>query len=308
MMIGFSEILKDLMDNDRSLSTALMKTKFLADSLDNKELLKWVDAELSGYLSENNLPIYRKFIGNIKGNYIQGGYNYTNASIPLVGFDDVFEDSLRSINFTESVNALEALRNKDDGNFVGSEFNAEIIGLIQSNLNNINRHKIRILSCQKIITSNTIVEILTSIRTHLLNLMLDLNKQFGNLKDLEELLSYKKEINTIMSQIIINTSGDGNIVNTGDNNQITSSVKITKGNIEELKSKLIENGVGEDDALELISIVQEEDTISDQKQFGPKVNSWIEKMIGKSLDSSWKIGIATAGGFLSGVLKNYYGF
>lgn len=39
-----------------------------------------------------------------------------------------------------------------------------------------------------------------------------------------------KNINTIMSQTIIITSDDSSVVNTEDNNQITSLVNITKGN------------------------------------------------------------------------------
>lgn len=30
-------------------------------------------------------------------------------------------------------------------------------------------------------------------------------------------------------------------------------------------------------------------------------------MIGKSLDGTWKVGIATAGGLLAEILKKYYG-
>ena len=38
-----------------------------------------------------------------------------------------------------------------------------------------------------------------------------------------------------------------------------------------------------------------------------RVNNWIKKMMNKSLDGSWQIGIGTAGTLLADAIKGYYG-
>lgn len=71
---------------------------------------------------------------------------------------------------------------------------------------------------------------------------------------------------------------------------------------------LKENGVFEDDIQELKSIVENEKPNEDKKTFGEKTNAWISKMISKSLDGSWAIGIGAAGKLLADAIKAYYGW
>ena len=43
------------------------------------------------------------------------------------------------------------------------------------------------------------------------------------------------------------------------------------------------------------------------EKFGGKVNTWIQKMVGKALDSSWQISVGAAGNILAGSIQSYYG-
>lgn len=148
-------------------------------------------------------------------------------------------------------------------------------------------------------------DVLSKVRNSLLDFMLKIDSEFGNISEIEELKTKKNEISTIMSQTIINNSGDGNILNTGDAAKIDATITITKGNKDELSSHLRETGAEEVDIEELMRVIDQEEPKTDT--FSPQVNSWIQKMIGKALEGTWKVGIGAAGGLLASAIKMYYG-
>jgi len=117
----------------------------------------------------------------------------------------------------------------------------------------------------------------------------------------------KLETTTIMSQTIINTSGDGNVVNTGDKAKIDATINIQKGNKEELLRHLQKNGISEQDTIELASIIDTEVPNVENKTFGKKVSTWTKKMIGNAVNGTWNIGIGAAGSLLAQAISKYYG-
>jgi hypothetical protein len=134
--------------------------------------------------------------------------------------------------------------------------------------------------------------------------MLKIDEEFGNLTEIEDLKKEKGKINNIMNQTII--TGNGNLVNTGDNSNIKNEVTVKLADKESLKTKLQEEGVQEEDISELIQII-DQDIPKDSKLYGSKVNVWVQKMISKALDGSWQVGIGAAGTILAEALQSYYG-
>ena len=55
-----SNIIKQLANNEVSVSTALNRLLIIASDIENDELYSWVDQELNGYEVYDNLPEYRK--------------------------------------------------------------------------------------------------------------------------------------------------------------------------------------------------------------------------------------------------------
>jgi hypothetical protein len=108
-----------------------------------------------------------------------------------------------------------------------------------------------------------------------------------------------------MTQININSSGQGNIVTSGSNNTITAHININKGDIEALRQELIKHKVTTEDVDELTEIVQSEEPI--QNELGQNSKNWLSKMVSKSINGTWEVGVATAGGLLVEILKKYYG-
>ena len=303
-----SQIINELIDSEKPLNGALLKTKVLASRIQNKELLNWVDKELSGYKSNDLLPDYRKNISTfLKGSFVNGNMKYSNQAIPTRGMGEEFHKSLTSVQFPDSISGLENLTNNDNSARLGIPLNAETIGIISENWREMGNPYLQILSANKIISKGAIIEIITKVRNILLDFMLKVDEQFGSLAEIESLKTKKDEISTIVSQTIINNIGDGNILNTGDKTQIEADINIITSNKEVLKKQLLKIGIKEEDLTELIEIIDLEKPNIKSKAFSEKVNKWTSKMLNKALDRSWNIGIGNAGNLLEEAISNYYG-
>ncbi|WP_294249522.1 hypothetical protein [uncultured Chryseobacterium sp.] len=224
-----SQIVNELMDDRSSLNGALLKTKVLASRIGNQELLKWANSELSGYIDEDDeeLPDYRKNIWNaLQGTVVNGFTQYNNYEIPTVNLDEEIEHSLRTKNFFDSVNALESLIQEQG--VLTSPIRAEIRQILENNWKRMGNPYISIVSCYKIIPKANIVAIISNVRSKLLDFLLAVETEFGESVEIKDLKSKNDEITSIMHQTIINNNGDGNSINTGDQNSLSNHSKRTK--------------------------------------------------------------------------------
>jgi hypothetical protein len=302
-----NNIINELIDTDKSISSSLLKTKVLASRLQNKVLLNWVTNELKGYDRSSELPAYRRYKGNLTGTYINGNMQYNDQPVPTIGLKREFEDILHSMDFNQSISSLEILKEENKSGKLEHTFPAEVTGLIEQNWRKMGNPYLQLINCKKSISVNAVVEILAFVRNNLLDFMLKIDSEFGSITELEELITKKEEIATIMNQTIINNSGDGNVVNTGDKTKISSTINIRKGCKEELAKHLHDIGLSKNDTSEIIEIIDTEKPNYENNIFGQKVNSWTQKMLGKALDGSWNIGIGAAGNLISEAIKTYYG-
>ncbi|GAA4100432.1 hypothetical protein [Mucilaginibacter panaciglaebae] len=108
----------------------------------------------------------------------------------------------------------------------------------------------------------------------------------------------------IGTQINIHSTGHSNVINTGDNNQFTIHNNFER-NLDALKESLLVNKVTNEDIEEISTIIVNEEPVN--QGFGPKVKGWLTTMVNKSIEGTWEIGLATAGGVLTEILNKYYG-
>lgn len=211
-----NDIINELIDTKKSISSPLLKTKVLASRLQNDELLEWITNELKGYENDDNLPEYRIYKGNLTGTYINGTMQYNDQPVPTIGMNESLVKLVLDINFNQSISSLENLLEENNSGSLERTLPAELTGLIQDNWRKIDNPNLQLVNCKVSISVNAITEVLSVVRNNLLDFMLNIDAEFGNITEIEELKIKEEEISTIMSQTIINTSGDGNVVNTGD--------------------------------------------------------------------------------------------
>lgn len=140
--------------------------------------------------------------------------------------------------------------------------------------------------------------------------MLKLEDEFP---DLEEGIKSneidKSQVNQVIYQVMntFNTSGDGNIINTGNQNTINAKITVNKGEVDQLKSELRKINVPEEDIEEIEAIVMSEEPNLEENTLGPKAIGWTQKMLGKAMNKTWDIATGVAAGLLTQVLNGFYG-
>jgi hypothetical protein len=137
--------------------------------------------------------------------------------------------------------------------------------------------------------------------------MLKIDEEFGNLTEIEDLIAKKEQIEKIMSQTIIHTTGHGNIINTGHLTGSDNKVIVNEANKDEL-SEYLKNISLDQNSIDLIlAIIDEDDYDREKNKFGPKVNKWILDQIAKTTDGTWSISMEEAIDLVSKALRKYYG-
>lgn len=299
-----ADIIQELIDIEKPITSPLLKTKFLASRIDNIELLNWVSNELSGYSNNEDVPKYRKCIGNIRGTFTNGNTRYTNANVPISGFDDDFRNTLSMFYFTQSIENVESMSKMDK--IIKFNFPAEIVGLIGEEWRKMGNPYLNLISCERFISNNFTKDIVSKVRDMLLDFMLEIDKNFGNITEIETLKNSKEEITKIMTQKII-LSGDGNIINTGNNTSISAKINISKQNKDDLQRILQENNVSIEDISELMEIIDTDGERIESNGFGSKVKNWFKNMFSKSLDGTISITTSVISGVLTEAVNHYYG-
>jgi hypothetical protein len=298
-----SDIINDLVAENTSAVVPLQKTKILATRLGNKDLLNWANLELSGYSNKEMLPSYRKATGTILGDFINGYNQVTNYPLPLPSFGDGLDEEMRTFYIMNDVATLERFGASGEESLM-FRYPDGVKQSIESIMRNSNGPYFQLLHVGVSVPIHVASQAITAVKNKLLDFMLELEREFGMETELEDLKKQPTKINYIMETTIHNT-GDGNVINTGEQAQITANIKIKKGDKSELQDTLATNGLTQDDINNLLEVVDAEEPTG--KKFGQEVNLWIQKMMGKALDGSWQVGIGAAGTLLAEALHKYYG-
>lgn len=221
-----SAIIKDLANSTVDTMTALKRAKVLFAELGNDDLLEWVSYEIAGYPADANLPDYRKVRGRLVGSYIKGSMashmKWTNVSLPLGTMPDEIQEALLSVYFREGVGALRQLAesSKEDGQ-LGKTIDADFFPAIATYNNDPYMY---ITSANVLIGPQLIQDVFSTVESRLLDALIVLEKEFGNLDELDIDISAKTfdELEAIINKLIVIVYND-NSVSVGDGNRIKNS-------------------------------------------------------------------------------------
>ncbi len=299
------QVINDLIDANISLEAPLLKTKVLATRINNQELLSWVNQELTGY-PENIVPAYRIYTCSIIGAYNTLDKEYKGIQIPTEGLDTSIRDELKYFKFNQGVSSLESIIKEPGSGILERELTAELIKVIEANMKSyMNMSILDLYDCRLRTAPNVINQLLSIVKSRLLDFMLELENKFGIKAEIETLKTNNQIITNMVTNNITN-NGDGNVTNTGNDSKLKAKINIKKLNKQSLREGLLSNKVSEEDINELLSIVDKEE-ITNPDNFGKPINSWISKMYNKALNGSWDVASGAAGGILTTIISQYYG-
>lgn len=163
------EIISDL-TGQGGLANALLKTKVLLHQLGQQELVDWVDRELEGYESEDDVPPYRMLNAEVLVDAQSFTHQMKNHHIPLGHLSDEQREGLTTVRFIRSLSVIEG--STDDGG-LQAHIPMEFYGHLGQGL----AEGWHISSAWSQINSTTLRQLETTIRSRLLTFILNLKQE-----------------------------------------------------------------------------------------------------------------------------------
>lgn len=223
-----SKILKELASNQTSLDVVLSRLIIIASDIEDIKLQEWALNELNGYSKNENVPEYRQLQGELIYSGINGRLMVNKLHLDIGFLDKDFQEIvLQPFAVSNGISLLlSGLENGEifskDMTFLSSQVykNSETItGAIQAT------------NIALVFNKAQIQNIISNVRTKLLQIFLELDKNYGNLDELDvsqqidDIDSVKQTIHQIIYQ-------DNSITNSGEINLATgkSVLEINQNN------------------------------------------------------------------------------
>lgn len=223
-----SQIIKDLANGVVDIQTALKRTKVLLQELENEELLQWINCEIEGYPDDVDVPDYREISGQLYGSYFKGSMashmTYTHVPLPLGSMTADMKNDFLTTKITQGIQVFKGMVTESE--------KSENKGLIRSipadlypYIAQFNNDPYMIITSANVeLSMPQILNIFPKVESKLLDILSYLEKQFGNLDELDLDVESKshEELKSITNHIYVMIYNDKSIT-FGDNNRIKDS-------------------------------------------------------------------------------------
>ena len=295
------EIQEDAITASSNLGSVLRKCKVLASRLGSKELEDWLVWESNGYPEDILVPQYRVWSLQLKGNFVGPFGSLENVPISTAFLPEKDRRLYDAYEFRLSITTVESILKKNETGMLQVDTKDMWLTLGRNVYRNMN-----CLQCWAEFSITSLEELLNEVRERILDFSLAVWKEQSKSDDINPNTLGSLSPNQVTH--IFNTTvhnGSANVVGTANNSSI--EFNIVPNDIEALYRVLKNNGVSEEDIVELKNAIAEDKPPQSPGQFGPKVSSWIAKMIQKASEGTWNIAIGVGANLLSEVLSKFYG-
>lgn len=296
------EIIDLLSSENASTENALIKAQVLAHRLGDSELSQWVEHELRGYPDTAEIPSYRVVSVTLVGHITNGVYHYQNQTLPTAHLPEKLKSNLTRRELRQSISVLENWSKTEN---MGTSIPAEVLPAFSKSLS----QTYYVQQAWGRFGVGSILQVLTQIRSRLLEFCLKISDQFPPEMTAPEVREKAEEMGSkdVFRNAIF---GDNTTIVVGDGSIGYVKNTIIANDIESLVRHLDSLGVGSTDLEELKAAIVD-DSIStslEQKSLGPRVRSWIGTMVAKAGTASWQVSLEAAGNLLATAISKFYGF
>ena len=302
------EIQDAAIDANVDISVVLRKCKVLAARLGNEEFKLWVERELNGYTSKEDVPDYRILKHMESRGHFEGFFGSSANNVPIAPsiIPEKYRDIVTTAYFMDPISYYQSLIiDKGSGTDILSEpWPADLIRLVSSKI----YRNMNCISAWKVISKGTIAALLDTVRNRVLSFVLEIEAEAPGAG---EAPPDTKPISEERIAQVFQTVVMGNVTNLAAGNRaIAQSTEITvvQNDLESLKQDLSSLGIGKSDLKELDKAIKEDAESGVKDTLGNKVRTWIGKMIGKSGSAAWNVATSVATQILIQALSKYYGF
>lgn len=171
------DIQQTAIDDKERLPTLLRKCNVLASRLGNEEFKKWIENELNGYKSEDDVLEYRIIPTILKGHFMGGfGSGLKNANIPVSSFPEEFRENLSVIKLTAPIASLEDLVKGNESSFNRLPLSAEFVAHFGQQI----YQRMNCMEAWHVVSDNLIVALLDTVRNKILQFVLEIEAEDPN--------------------------------------------------------------------------------------------------------------------------------
>lgn len=239
-----SKIIKELVNEEISLTIALKRLKLFARNLGNKDLLYWVDKELIGYNQEDDIPEYRVINSSIfLYSGINGDFKVNNQPLNIGWFSKETREKIITLKVFQSISIIE----EDYQN------NAENLMLDRSYLKTeIKQNSKQGWKCidatqiSQIFSPSQFKEIIINIHNKVLDIFIELEEQFGCLDqlDIPEENITKEKVEEFQKFVQINIVNEDKSIHLNNSQMKNSQALSGDSNTSSNKDKYANTGSG----------------------------------------------------------------
>lgn len=220
-----NKAIDDLLDPEVKLNNALLKVKVIAALIGNEELKQLVKNELEGYSDGTPVPDYRRHHVMTRANLLtpHGEQSQRNVLVAIEYLEDSLRDSLMYCNLRQSVSELSHLIGQGEGDELHMPITKSMQRLIQNAL--YSRSDWHINSSWRVLSVSTVEGILSTVKSKLLDILLELKVAFGDdlpLQSLQQKQEANDTVNRAMQSIHV-TNGTVNVSNGDSSVQATNT-------------------------------------------------------------------------------------
>ena len=300
-----TEIQRDAVNQDVDVSTLLRKCKILAKRLNHEAFSRWVESELNGYSSKDEVPKYRVLVVQSFGTFHgPWGSGIKNIAIPDITLPEALRDIARRAFLQSGISTYESLVKGSEKKTLMANWPPNVLGI---HGDKIMEDMVCVAAWQEV-GANQIHGVIDTVRTRILSFVLELEKQVpdvGEVPSIENPISNDKITNMIQYYIYGNV---GNIAVGSSKFSQASSIEIVPNDLQSLINYFKTQNINEADLVGLKKALKKDKKPINGKSFGKNVSGWIGKMVGKAASGVWKISTDVAAKVISEAILKYHGF
>lgn len=251
-----NDIVDLLMNESGSLNEALLKTKVLLHQIGQRELVGWVNSELTGYESDSPLPAYRAVRGRLFGNISNGFYVHNNKVLATTHLTDEQRTLLEGGGMRQGLGVLEKLiSDTKKSNSLARPLGPECYSLLSKPYTD----GYYIQSAWSQIEVSQLRQILIEVRSRLLDFVLELRSEVGSAvheQDIKEMAN-NLDVRNMFDRSVF---GDNTTIVVGSSNSTQVTNTAVKSDKTALANELRRLKVSEKD-IELLDTALNEDPV-----------------------------------------------
>jgi hypothetical protein len=301
------EIQEAAIDAGIDISVLLRKCKVLAARLGNQDFKLWVDYELNGYPSKDELPEYRILHVESYGNFLGIGWSqYKHAPIPPSCIPEDLREFVSTQYLTDPISHFASLvSSKTGAETISLSWPADMVALVGDKI----YEGMQCMLAWKIVSIGSIVALLDTVRNRILSFVLEIETEAPDAGEAQpkNIPIAEERVRQVFQTYIM---GDVGHLNAGGNQNITYDTKVTvvQNDLASLRQFLTSLGIADKDLDDLEDSILQDAKSKTQQRLGDRVRSWLGKIITKAGTSAWNIATSVAANLITQALSKYYGF